>query len=191
MHPARPARAGATYQDVLDAPEHMVAELIDGDLYLQPRPAKPHAEAASVLGMLLGPPFRLGRGGPGGWWLQDEPELHIERDVLVPDLAGWRREAMPEIDVSQAFYSEIPQWVCEVLSPSTMGKDRVRKLPKYGAAGVEHAWLIEPLAQTLEVFRLDGGTWSLVFTHEGPGAVRAEPFDAVEVDLGELWLDTP
>jgi Uma2 family endonuclease len=184
----RPARKDATYQDVIDAPEHMVAELIDGELYLQPRPAKPHAEAASVLGMLIGAPFRLGRGGPGGWWIQDEPELHLGGDVLVPDLAGWRRERMPEIDVQQAFYAEAPQWVCEVLSPSTMGVDRVKKLPKYGAAGVEHAWLVEPVARTLEVFRLEGGRWSLVFTHHGPGEVRAEPFEAVDLYLGELWL---
>lgn len=185
---ATPARRGATYQDVLDAPEHQVAELLDGDLYLQPRPAKPHAEAASVLGMVLGPPFRLGRGGPGGWWIQDEPELHLGADVLVPDLAGWRRADMPTLDVSQAYYTEPPAWVCEVLSPSTMGKDRVKKLPKYGAAGVRHAWLVEPEARTLEVFTWRDGRWTLVLTHEGPGAVRAEPFDAVEIDLADLWL---
>ncbi len=187
----RPARRPATYQDVIDAPENMVAELIDGALYLQPRPAKPHAEAASVLGMLIGPPFRLGRGGPGGWWIQDEPELHFGDDVLVPDLAGWRRTAMAEIDLQQAFYTEAPQWVCEVLSPSTAGKDRVKKLPKYGAAGVEHAWLVDPVQRTLEVFRFEGGRWSLILTHEGGGAVAAAPFDAVPIDLSELWIGEP
>jgi Uma2 family endonuclease len=182
------ARRGATYQDVIDAPEHMVAELIDGDLYLQPRPAIPHAEAASVLGMLIGPPFRLGRGGPGGWFIHYEPELHLGADVLVPDLAGWRRERIDEAELTRAHYVTAPQWVCEVLSPSFVGKDRVKKLPKYGAAGVEHAWLVEPVAQTLEVFRREPGGWTLVFAHEGPGAARAEPFDAVEIPLHELWL---
>ncbi|NJK88100.1 MAG: Uma2 family endonuclease [Myxococcales bacterium] len=185
-----PAKREATYQDVLDAPENQVAELLDGALFLQPRPAKPHAEAASVLGMLIGPPFRLGRGGPGGWWIQYEPELHFATDVLVPDLAGRRKEAMPELDLERAYYEEAPDWVCEVLSPETAGKDRVKKLPKYARAGVRHAWIIDPHAETLEAYRNEKARWSLIFTHEGGGLVRSEPFDAVELDLGALWLPT-
>ncbi|MCA9551866.1 MAG: Uma2 family endonuclease, partial [Myxococcales bacterium] len=150
----RPARRSATYQDVLDAPEHMVAELIEGELYLQPRPAQPHAEAASVLAMLLGPPFRLGRGGPGGWRIQYEPELHLGAHVLVPDLAGWQVEAVPEVDLTKAFVEASPQWICEVLSPSTRRIDRIKKLPIYAEHGVAHAWLLDPLARTLEVYRL-------------------------------------
>lgn len=184
----RPARRSATYQDVLDAPEHMVAELIEGELYLQPRPAQPHAEATSVLGMLLGPPFRLGRGGPGGWRIQDEPELHLGAHVLVPDLAGWRVEAVPEVDLTKAFVEAGPQWICEVLSPSTRRIDRIKKLPIYAEHGVAHAWLLDPLARTLEVYRLEGGRWSLVGGYEEDAVIRAEPFDAVELPLGELWL---
>ena len=184
----RPARRSATYQDVLDAPEHMVAELMDGELYLQPRPAQPHAEAASVLAMLLGPPFRLGRGGPGGWRIQYEPELHLGAHVLVPDLAGWRVEVVPEVDLTKAFVETSPQWVCEVLSPSTQRIDRIRKLPIFAEHGVAHAWLLDPLARTLEVFRLEGGHWSLVGGYEEDEVVRAEPFDAVELPLRELWL---
>ncbi|MEO0321739.1 MAG: Uma2 family endonuclease [Myxococcota bacterium] len=183
-----PFRRAATYQDVLDAPEHQVAELIDGDLYLQPRPAQPHTTAASVLGMLLGPPFQLGRGGPGGWWIHDAPELHLRGDVLVPDLAGWLRDEVPAFDLTEAHYSEVPAWVCEVLSPGTMGKDRVKKLPKYGAAGVQHAWLLDPLAHTLEVFAWSGGRWSLASTHEGAEECRAEPFADVPLTLSDLWL---
>lgn len=184
----RPAKHKATYQDVLDAPQHMVAELIGGDLHLQPRPAIPHAEAASVLGMVIGPPFRLGRGGPGGWLIQYEPELHLGEHVLVPDLAGWRRDLCPELDLKAAFISTAPQWVCEVLSPSTQGHDRIHKLPIYAASQVAHAWLVDPMAKTLEVFRLTDGHWTLIGTHEGRDDIRAEPFDAIEIGLGDLWV---
>ncbi|MCK6548642.1 Uma2 family endonuclease [Myxococcota bacterium] len=184
MHPAK---APATYEDVLRAPEHVVAELIGGELFLEPRPTLSQREAASVLAMLLGPPFRLGRGGPGGWVLQDEPELHLGPEVLVPDLAGWRREAHPDLDLSLAFASVAPDWVCEVLSPSTQGKDRVRKLPLYGEHGVQHAWLIDPIAQTLEVYKRREGAWFVLSSHEGAATVRAEPFDVVAFELADLW----
>jgi Uma2 family endonuclease len=184
----RPARREATYHDVLDAPEHMVAELIHGELYLQPRPAQPHTATASVLGMLLGPPFHLGRGGPGGWRIQDEPELHLGRHVLVPDLAGWRVELVPQVDLAKAFVESSPQWVCEVVSPSTHRIDRIKKLPIYAEHGVRHAWLIDPVARTLEVYRLEDGRWSMVGGYEDQAVVRAEPFDAVELTLADLWL---
>lgn len=183
-----PVKTRATYQDVRDAPDHMVAELIDGELYLLPRPAAPHAEAASVLAMLIGPPYRLGRGGPGGWTILDEPELHVGGDVLVPDLAGWRRADHPDLDLSVAHFATPPTWLCEVLSPSTRAMDRVRKLPKYGAAGVELVWLIDPSARSLEVFRWEDGRWVLAAAHEGDETVRLEPFDAVALPLGELWV---
>lgn len=187
-----PAVRNATYRDLVEAPEHLVAELIGGDLYLQPRPAKPHAEAASVLAMLVGTPFRLGRGGPGGWTVQFEPELHLPSgEVLVPDLAGRRRSETPRIDTSGAAYTRMPQWVAEVVSPATAGRDRVKKLPRYAGAGVEHAWLVDPLAHTLEVFRRVEARWSLVSAHEGDEAVRAEPFDAVALDVSELWVTAP
>lgn len=182
-----PALRGASYPDILAAPENMVAELVGGDLYLQPRPAAPHAEAASVLGMIVGPPFRLGQGGPGGWVIQDEPELHFGADVLVPDLAGWVRADHPELDLSVAFFERAPNWVCEVLSPSTRGHDRVRKLPIYAAAGVGYSWLVDPLARTIEVFESRDGLWTLLVTLEGGVVARAKPFDAVELDVSPMW----
>jgi Uma2 family endonuclease len=181
-----PAPGRATYQDVLDAPEGLVAELLGGTLYTHARPAVPHATAASVLGMDIGSPFHRGRGGPGGWWIYYEPELHLGSDVLVPDIAGWRRERMPVAQTGP--YLELPpDWVCEVLSPSTLRVDRVLKLPIYARAGVPFVWLVDPIAQTLEVYRASGAQYLLLATHGGPGLVRAEPFDAIELDLGAVW----
>lgn len=167
-------------------PEHLVAEIIDGDLVTSPRPSARHAAAASALGEELGPPFKRGRGGPGGWVILDEPELHIIGQVLVPDLAGWRRERMAEIpDV--AFFELAPDWVCEVASPSTAALDRTRKRHHYGRAGVRHLWIVDPGPRTLEVYRAEGDNWLLALSAAGDVKVRAEPFEAVELDLTTLW----
>ena len=179
----------ATYQDVLDAPAHMVAELVDGVLHLSPRPAKPHAAAASALSGEIAQPFGRGRGGPGGWIILFEPEIHIGADALVPDLAGWRRERMPVMTTEEAYFTLAPDWLCEVLSPSTAKLDRADKLPIYAAAGVKHVWLVDPLARTLEVFRLEATRWSLLGTYADDARIRAEPFDAIELELGLLWAD--
>ncbi len=183
---ADPARNRATYEDLLKVDSNKVAEIIDGVLRTSPRPAARHTNAASVLGEELGPPFRRGRGGPGGWVILDEPELHLAADILVPDLAGWRRENMPEIP-DEPFFTLAPDWACEVLSPSTEAVDRADKLPIYAREGVGHAWLVDPIAQTLEVLRLDGDTYRLVATWRESARVRAEPFDAIELDLALLW----
>jgi len=183
-----PVRRRATYADVLAAPRHLVAEVIAGELRLSPRPAGPHALVASVLGLELGPPFHRGRGGPGGWILLDEPELHLAAEIVVPELAGWRRERLPA--VTDAPYFELaPDWLCEVLSPSTEKTDRAEKLAIYAAAGVGHAWLINPRARTLEVLRRQGTQWLTVAVHKDDDRVRAEPFDAIELDLAVLWAD--
>lgn len=184
-----PAGRRATYQDVLDAPEDKVAELIDGVLYTSPRPAKPHAAAASVLGEELGPPFKRGRGGPGGWIIIDEPEVHFGADVLVPDLAGWRRTRMPVMTTEEPFFTLAPDWVCEVLSPATARIDRTDKLPIYARAEVLHVWLVDPLLRTLEVLTLDAGRWVLSGTYRDDMRIRAEPFEALELELGLLWAD--
>jgi Uma2 family endonuclease len=185
-----PAKKRATYQDVLDAPEHLIAEIINGDLRLSPRPAGPHTSASSRLGALLMNPFDFGNGGPGGWIILDEPELHLGEDILVPDLAGWRRERMPAI-ADEAFFELPPDWVCEVLSHSTAVNDRTEKLPIYADACVGHVWLINPITRTLEVFRRQGRDWLLLGAHAGNQKVRLEPFDTIELDLSPLWSDLP
>ncbi len=186
---ADPAPKRATYQDVLDAPAHRVAELVDGELRLSPRPALPHSVASTALGEELGPPFKRGKGGPGGWILLDEPELHLSHDILVPDMAGWRRERLSVVP-AEAYLTLAPDWLCEVLSPSTARLDRAEKLPIYAREAVQHVWLVDPSARLLEVFRLEGERWSLLATYGDDAKVRAEPFEAFELELAVLWADT-
>jgi Uma2 family endonuclease len=188
MAPSDSARRRASYDDHLALPEHVVGEIIDGELHVTPRPAPRHAVAASVLGGELGPPFHGGRGGPGGWWILDEPELHLRQDVLVPDLAGWRRSRMPRVPET-AYFALAPDWICEVLSPTTARVDRLKKLRVYAREGVGHAWLIDPVARTLEVLRLESDRWSIVAVHGEAEVIRAEPFDAIGLDLSLLWTD--
>ncbi len=185
-----PARRPATYEDLMAVPDHLVAEIVEGELYTSPRPAPRHATASSGIGGVLWGPFNSGRGGPGGWWILDEPELHLGRDVLVPDLAGWRRERMPRLP-DEAYFSLAPDWVCEVLSPSTAALDRVKKLTVYARERVPHAWLVDPIAQTLEVLRLESGRWTILGTWAGADRVRAEPFDALDLELPLLWDEPP
>ena len=178
----------ATYEDLMQVPDHLVAEIIDGELITSPRPATPHARAHSVIGQDLSPFDRRpgSPGGPGGWWLLDEPELHFGDDVVVPDHAGWRRERMPELPHT-AYFTLAPDWICEVASPSTAGLDRGEKMPLYAREKVAHVWIVDPIAKTLDVFRLDGETYRLVGTHSGDVRVRVEPFEAIELELGALW----
>ena len=183
-------REHATYEDLLRVPENMVAELIEGELYASPRPAGPHTNASSALGFFLGPPFQFGRGGPGGWWIHDEPELHFGRNVLVPDLGGWRRERMPVFPQNHIF-DVVPDWICEVISPSSGHLDRLKKMPIYAREGVGYAWLIDPDLQTLEVFRGEADGWHLVATHGEAEVVRVPPFEEIEIDLALLWGAPP
>ena len=178
----------ATYEDLVKLPDNLVAEIVDGELHASPRPAPPHADAGAVIGGRLVPPFREGRGGPGGWRIVYEPEIHLGPDILVPDWAGWRRTRLPHRPTT-AFYAIAPDWICEILSPSTARLDRAKKLAIYARERVGHAWLIDPLEQTLEVLRLENGRWTILATHAGDEAVRAEPFIEIEIELRVLWAD--
>ena len=176
------------------APEELVAEILDGELHLSPRPARPHTNAASRLGMLLGNPFMLGKGGPGGWVILDEPELHVgpRPDKLVPDLAGWRRERLPRAvggEDAPAHYDLAPDWACEVLSKSTRRIDQGPKMRICAREGVRHLWRVDPLTRTLDIFRLTEGQWLLVRSFSGEERVRAEPFEALELELALVWAE--
>jgi Uma2 family endonuclease len=184
---ADPAKRRATYEDLRAVPDHLVAEIIDGDLITHPRPAAVHVVASSALGGELYGFLKARGGGPGGWVILDEPELHLHGDVLVPDLAGWRRERMPEVPDAAAF-ELAPDWACEVLSASTAAVDRVRKSRVYGREGVVHVWLLDPALRTLEVYRLDAApNYTLIGAWCDDAVVRAEPFVDLELELARLW----
>jgi len=182
----QPVRSRSVYEQLLELPEHLVGEIVHGSLVTQPRPAARHARASSRLGAKLGGFDGGNAEGPGDWVNLDKPELHLGAHVLVPDLAGWRRERMPELPDVAAF-ELAPDWVCEVLSPSTDALDRADKLPIYASAGIAHAWLIDPIAQTLEVYQLESARWVLLGTFRDAARVRAKPFDALELELSALW----
>jgi Uma2 family endonuclease len=183
-----PVQRRATYEDLVAVPCHLVAEIIHGVLVTNPRPAAPYARASSRLGATLDGPFDRGKGGPGGRIILDEPELHLRGGhVFVPDLAGWRRERMPRLPMEAAAFELAPDWACEVLSPSTAAIDRSEKIPVYAAEKVAHVWLVDPIVRTLEVRRLDGETYRTIHVWRDSAVVRAEPFDAIELEVGPLW----
>jgi Uma2 family endonuclease len=178
----------ATYEDILNAPECLVAEILAGSLYTHPRPGPRHAHAATALSGEIRGPHDRGRGGPGGWIILIEPELHLGADVIVPDVAGWRRERLPKLP-DAAWFDLVPDWACEVLSPSTARVDRQLKMRLYATHGLANLWLVDPIAQTLECYRLEGGRWMLLATHGGEETPAIEPFEAVPLALAELWAD--
>ena len=186
-----PAKRSATYADLEAVPPHLVAEIINGALVTHPRPAPRHSVAASGLGASITPSYQWGKDGPGGWIFMDEPELHLGPHVVVPDLAGWRRERLPRLP-DTAYVGTSPDWVCEVLSDSTESYDRNAKRAIYGEAGVPFLWLLDPRGKFLEVFQLTAGHWLLVWTFTGDDEIRAVPFAAIAFPLGQLWpLDQP
>jgi len=183
------AKKKASYDDLFNIPENMTGEIIDGELIATPRPSRKHVSATSFLGYKIGPPYQFGEGGgPGGWVILVEPEIGLGEDILVPDLAGWKRDRFP-VEEAHNWISAVPDWVCEVISPSTIRKDKIKKMPIYGQHGVSHFWVVDPFDKTLDVFRLESGKWVVAGLYSEKDKVRAEPFQEVEIDLGSLWLE--
>lgn len=178
------------YNQLLALPDNVVGEIINGQLYTQPRPTGPHALVCSSLEIEVGAAYQKGRDGPGGWWIIVEPEVHFVRDteVLVPDIAGWRRERMPKMPSDHRF-EVTPDWVCEVLSPSTGKKDRFGKMPVYARHGVSYLWLVDPLARTLEVFELVQGYWTVIGQFKDNAEVSVAPFQEITIALPDLWAE--
>jgi len=184
---ALPAEREATYEDLFDLPDNMVGQIIHGQLIVQPRPAPKHALASSVLNSRIGGKYhRNGNGDLDNWWILFEPELHIGGHILVPDLAGWRRERLPVLPET-AYFTITPDWICEVLSPSTAKLDRATKMPIYAKIGVKFVWLVDPSIQLLEVFELQNNHWVLSTVFKENDTVVAPPFNDLSFDLGILW----
>ncbi|MBX3228553.1 MAG: Uma2 family endonuclease [Labilithrix sp.] len=179
----------ATYQDVLDAPEHMVAEILDGELFLTSGSRRKHLENASSLGAFLKSAFDFGIGGPGGWRVLKKPELHHDLDIVVPDIAGWRDGRLVDApDEDEPYITVVPDWLCEVQSPGTARIDRMKKMPIYAREGVRHVWLADPRERAIDVYRLNGrGGFTFVGTVGGDEPIRAEPFDDVEIAPTFVW----
>ena len=192
--PAQHRRSCPSLYEQLEAlPEGLTGEILNGQLFAQPRPSLEHGYTETSLAEELVGPFQKGRGGgPGGWLILVEPELHFIRDteVDVPDLAGWRRERLPQLPQAQHRAMVVPDWVCEILSPSTESKDRKVKMPIYAHYGVAHAWLIDPIAHALEAYALEGDAWQEIGRFAGAALVSVAPFDAVTINLADLWAPT-
>ncbi len=187
-----PFKKSATYADLFALPENITGQIIDGDLYATPRPAPRHVVAAGALQALLGGPLQFGSdGGPGNLWILPEPEVHMGPHVLVPDIAGWRKSRLP-LPPTQGQFTLAPDWVCEILSPSTQAFDFKKKRRVYAEQKVPHLWFVDPISRTINALRLTGDLYSIVDTFGGGEKSRIEPFDVIEVDLGLLWLpDSP
>jgi Uma2 family endonuclease len=182
----------ATYEDLKQVPDTMVGEILDGELIVSPRPGLAHARASLNISLDLAGPFDRSAGGAGGggarWWFLAEPELHLHGDVIVPDLAAWRRERMPAVP-NAAACELAPDWACEIISPRTATHDRRQKMRIYAREGVGFLWLVDPVAKSLEVYRLEGQRWSTAGAFAENDSVRAEPFESVELDLARWWLE--
>lgn len=183
---AHTAEKIATYADLKAVPPHLVAEILFGHLVTHPRPSPRHAAAANSLGHELTGPFQKRRGGPGGWIFMVEPELHLCSHVVVPDLAAWRIERLPRMP-DTSYVETPPDWVCELISPSTQAHDRGPKRRIYASHGIRHLCHLDPNAKLLEVFELRDGQWLLLEVFQDRDEVRAPPFAVVPFSLGDLW----
>lgn len=184
-----PRKRLATYADIEALPEHKVSEIVDGELFVSPRPATHLALAKAGVGGLLIAKFGFADGGPGGWWMLFEPEVHLEGNVVVPDLAGWRRDRLPTIP-DEAYFVLAPDFVCELVSPTTGRLDRARKVPLYARQGVEFVWLVDADQRTVEVLHLVDGHYQIVQVSSEDQIMRAPPFEVADLPLSRLWVPT-
>jgi Uma2 family endonuclease len=179
----------AIYADIEALPPNVVGEILFGSLVTHPRPARRHAAAASRMGGILNPPFGVGGGDLDDWLVLDEPELHLGPHVVVPDLAGWRKAKLAGGE--GAWFDEVPDWVCEILSPSTQQYDVGPKRRIYATFSVSHLWHIDPVGKSLEVFQHQQTSWLLTHTFVGYEEVSAPPFESIRFSLGLLWPFDP
>lgn len=185
----QPVKRPATYADLLALPEGARFEVLDAELVAMPAPLPRHANPQRALGRVVGGPFHDddGFGGPGGWWILPEVDVRLSaHDIVRPDLAGWRRSRLPVPDVRPI--DVVPDWVCEILSPSSVSRDRVYKRRLYARHGVAWYWLIDPEARTLEALELQAGRWIDAGSYDDEATARVPPFEAIEIAVGRLFL---
>jgi Uma2 family endonuclease len=186
---SEPAKKKATYEDLYTIPENMTGEIINGELVVTPRPSRKHGFAATVLSTEIVTPYQFGRGGgPGGWIFIVEPEIGLEENILVPDIAGWKRERFPRAEAHN-WISVAPDWICEVLSPHTARYDRIGKMRIYIRHRVPYVWLVDPILLTLEAYNIEPDGRIILSSFAGNEKVRMEPFPELELDLGLFWLE--
>lgn len=186
----QPADRVATYADLMALPEDQRAEILNGVLETAPSPLPRHSRAQRAIGSFIGRPYDDddGRGGPGGWWILLETDVQLSpTNVVRPDLAGWKRDRLPEPwDVRPI--EVVPDWVCEVLSPSNASTDRVMKRRLYAQHGVAFYWLVDPEARTLEALELRGESWLEAGSWGDGDTARVPPFDEVELEVSRLFV---
>ena len=182
------ARRPATIEDLDRTPaDGRVYEILGGSLEAQPRPRPSHSRAQSRLNGQLSDPFDAGRGGPGGWWLLTEPEVRrSQHDIVVPDVAGWRRERLARLPTNRPIDTP-PDWICEVVSPNDRGRDRVRKASLYLRAGIPHYWILDTDARSLEAFAARAGAWRRSGGRTDGDTPRIPPFESIELDISSLF----
>lgn len=180
-HTAPPTRGD------LDAlPANVKGEIIDGVLYAMTRPRPKYQAVGARITSSLEPPFRLGKGGPGGWWILPEPGIELPQSPEIsPDVAGWRRQRMPELP--DGTISLVPDWVCEVLSPTTRRHNLLVKVPYYARIGVPYLWLVDLEARALLVSKLDGAHWMDLQRFGDETTARIDPLGEIEIDVLEWW----
>jgi Uma2 family endonuclease len=186
-----PAPKPATYADIEALPPGMVGEIIDGTLVTHPRPVPRHATASSSLGMALGPRFQFGDGGPGGWIIVDEPELHLGPHVMVPDLAAWRLDRFPAKEADQSYFTTPPDWICEILSPSTERYDRNEKRRIYATYKVPFLWLIDPRVRIMPALSptMEDGTLAKWLVKEGDTVSAGDILAEIETDKATMEFE--
>jgi Uma2 family endonuclease len=188
MSTSKPSMKPPTLADLDALPPGIVGEIIEGVLYTMTKPRARHQRTGTGIGSDLRGPFDLGRGGPGGWWIIAEPGIELPNDTkeISPDVAGWRRERMPELPVDEPI-RVVPDWVCEILSKTTRRHDQLVKLPYYADVGVPYAWIVDLEARVLTAQRLESGRWLTIGTYSDETEARIAPFDAVPLNVADWW----
>lgn len=183
----QPARKPPTLADLDALPKGVKGEIIGGVMYTMTRPRGHHQRTGLEIGADLRDPFMRGRGGPGGWWILPEPGIELPNTPEIsPDVAGWRRERLPSLPADAAI-TVVPDWVCDILSPTTRRHNLLIKKPYYAKVGVPYHWIVDLDARTIATYRLENARWVELGVFGDERDARIEPFEAVALDVASWW----